>query len=115
MSTPIPARGAGQPATTSSSKYTHRTWLDEMADALGHIAGVYKDLTVMDATLTQVRAGRTQMALVEACEATGMDIMRTGVGFVDATDRRYMPVFEAIQKAGGQAEVAQDKRYHDRD
>jgi hypothetical protein len=113
MSTPIPAPGNGQPATTTG--YTHRTWLDEMADALGHIAGVYRDLTVMKATLTQVGAGRTQMALVEAGEATGMDIMRTGVGFVDATDRRYMPVFEAIQKAGGQAEVAQDKRYHNRD
>lgn len=111
MSTPIPIRGNGRPG----SDYTHRTWLDEMADALGHIAGVYQDLTVMAATLTQVGAGRTQMALVEASEATGMDIMRAGVTFVDGTDRRYMPVFEAIQQAGGQTEVAQDKRYHDRD
>lgn len=115
MSTPIPARRNGTPATTSGGGYTHRTWLDEMADVLGHVAGVYRDFTVMQATLTQVGAGRTQMALVEGCETRALDIMRTGVAFVDATDRRYMPVFEAIQAAGGQAEVAQDKRYHDRD
>ena len=114
MSTPIPARG-NQPARQNGNGYTHRTWLDEMADGLGHVAGVYQDLTVMRATLTHVGAGRTQMALVEACEAQAMEIMRGGVQFVDTTDRRYMPVFEAIQKAGGQDEVAQDKRYHDRD
>lgn len=115
MSTPIPAHGGNRPAAQADSGYTHRTWLDEMADALGHIAGIYRDFDVMTACMAQVRAGRTQTALVDACEAEAMDIMRFGVQHVDATDRRYMRVFEAIQAAGGQAEVAQDKRYHDRD
>lgn len=113
MSTPIPAPG-NRPATQPTD-YTHRTWLDEMADQLGDVASDYRDFAVMKATLTQVGAGRTQMALVEACEAAAMDILRGGVQFVDATDGRYLPVFEAIEKAGGQTEVAQDKRYHDRD
>jgi hypothetical protein len=86
-----------------------------MADVLGHVAGTYRDFTVMTATLTQVKAGRTQMELVGASTAEALEIMRAGVAFVDHTDRRYMPVFEAIQQAGGQGEVAQDKRYHTRD
>lgn len=123
MTMPIPFTGAqapaqptspapAVPAQSSSGGYTHRTWLDEMAVALGHVAGVYKDFNVMTATLTQVVAGRTQMNLVLAAQVRAMEIMQRGVGFVDATDRRYMPVFEAIQQAGGQTEVAQDKRYH---
>lgn len=123
MTMPIPFTGAqaparptspghAVPAQSSSGGYTHRTWLDEMAVALGHVAGVYRDFTVMTATLTQVGAGRTQMALVTDAQVRAMEIMQRGVTFVDATDRRYMPVFEAIQQAGGQTEVAQDKRYH---
>lgn len=115
MSTPIPARGSGQPTVRQTGGgYTHRNWLDEMAVVLGHVAGAYRDFTVMAATLAQVRAGRTQTDLVAACEARALEIMRAGVAFVDHTDRRYMPVFEAIQQAGGQSEVAKDKRYHDR-
>lgn len=112
MTMPIPAGGTQPPARPTANGYTHRTWLDEMADALGHVAGVYRDFTVMTATLNQVGAGRTQMNLVEDAQVRALELMQRGVTFVDATDRRYMPVFEAIQQAGGQAEVAQDKHYH---
>jgi hypothetical protein len=114
MTTPVPSRSNRPTARAAGDGYTHRTWLDEMAVALGHVAGIYRDFTVMAATLEQVRAGRTQTNLVDGCEVGAMVIMRAGVQFVDSTDRRYMPVFEAIQQAGGHAEVAQDKRYHDR-
>ena len=116
MSTPIPVNSTASPTPrTSGGDYTHRTWLDEMADVLGHVAFVYRDFTVMTATLAEVGAGRTQTNLVSACEAHAQDIMRAGIQFVDATDHRYLPVFEAIQQAGGTTEVAADKRYHDRD
>lgn len=116
MTTPVPAgRPTTAPATTTSRPgYTHRTWTDEMADVLGHIAGIYRDLEVMDATLHEVKAGRTQLDLVGACKATALEVMVGGVRFVKDTDARYVPVFEAIQQAGGQHEVAQDKHYHDR-
>ena len=113
MTSPVPANG-GQPAKRPSSNgYTHRSWLDEMAVVLGHVAGVFRDFGVMTASLGEVGAGNTQSNLVGACHVEALHIMRTGVTFVDATDRRYMHVFEAIQSAGGQAEVVQDKRYHD--
>lgn len=112
MTTPVHVP-AGQPPTAARTGYTHRTWLDEMADALGHIAGIYRDFEVMDATLREVKAGRTQTALVGECRATGLDIMTSGVRLVGETDARYIPVYEAIKRAGGVDEVAQDKRYHD--
>lgn len=105
---PTPGARPGQPG------YTHRTWLDEMAEVLGHLAGVYGDLRTMEATLHQVEAGRTQLALVTDCSATGLTLMRRGVGFVSDTDSRYVPVFNAIKQAGGVDEVAKDKHYHDR-
>jgi hypothetical protein len=115
MSTPVPFRGSSPPAPRpDSGAYTHRTWLDEMADVLGHVAGIFKDMGVMHHTLHEVEAGQTQMRLVGDAEAVALTLMTSGVGFVDATDRRYMPVFDAIQQAGGQDEVAKDKRYHDR-
>lgn len=101
----------GRPADVD---YTHRTWLDDMADVLGLVAGICGDFEVMDATLRDVRAGRTHLQLVGDCHATGLAVMVGGVRHVKNTDDRYLPVFDAIQRAGGQAEVAQDKRYHDR-
>lgn len=114
MTTPahIPA---GQATHVPGAGYTHRTWMDEMADALGHVVGIYRDFEVMDATLREVEAGQTHLALVGECQATALEVMTGGVRFVKATDDRYFPVFEAIQRAGGQAEVAKDKRYHDHD
>jgi hypothetical protein len=69
----------------------------------------------MDATLREVQAGRTQTALVGECRVTGLDIMTSGVRLVGDTDARYVPVYEAIKRAGGVDEVAKDKHYHDED
>ena len=112
MTTPVPLP-AGRP--TAGANYTHRTWVDEMADALGHIAGIYRDFEVMDATLHEVEAGRTQLAQVGECRLTALEVMTRGVRLVEETDARYLPVFEAIQRAGGADEVAKDKHYHDHD
>lgn len=108
MTMPVPVT---QP---QASGYTHRTWLDEMADALGHVAAIYRDFDVMLATLNEVRAGKTQLALVGDCQQIGHDVMTRGVSLVKETDARYLPVFEAINRAGGQQEVAKDKNYHQR-
>lgn len=112
MTTPVPVPNRQQ---STGTDYTHRTWVDEMADALGLVAGIYRDFEVMDATLHEVQAGRTQLARVGECRVTALEVMTGGVRLVKETDARYLPVFEAIQRAGGQHEVAKDKRYHDRD
>ncbi len=106
MTTPLPA--------PTGNGYTHRTWLDEMADALGQVAGIYRMLGVMTATLHEVEAGKTQLALVADCEVTAMEVMTGGVRLVKDTDARYLPVFEAIRTVGAD-EVVKNKHYHDRD
>ncbi|MFF5261412.1 hypothetical protein ACFY4C_20915 [Actinomadura viridis] len=116
MSTPTNLPVPSSPSSPSAgSGYTHRTWLDEMAEVLMTVATIYKGLEVMDATLHEVKAGRTQLNLVDGSRATALELMTRGVRFTEDTDARYMQVFEAIQQAGGQQEVAQEKRYHDRD
>jgi hypothetical protein len=115
MTTPVPAGRSNPPAPQGGTGYTHRTWVDDMADALGHVAGIYRDLEEMDTTLHEIKAGRTQRHMVVDARAVALSLMKRGVTFVEATDARYLPVFEAIQRAGGQEEVAQDKRYHDID
>ena len=110
MTTPLPVPTTQRTATG----YTHRTWVDEMADALGNIAGIYRDFEVMGLTLADVEAGRTQLADVVDCRVTALEVMTNGVRLVKETDARYVPVFEAIQSAGGVDEVAKAKRYHDR-
>jgi len=103
-----------QPAQSGAPTYTHRTWKDEYADALSHVAGIFRDLEDMDADLADVQAGQTHRRLVGECRETAMQILVHGVWLVDTTDARYVPVYEAIQRAGGQDEVAKRKRYHDR-
>jgi hypothetical protein len=115
MTTQLPAPTTTQLPAPTGNGYTHRTWLDDMADALGAVAGIYRDFGVMNVTLHAVKAGRTQLNLVADCEVTALEVMTGGVRLVEATDARYMPVFEAIGLAGGVTEVAQDKHYHDRD
>lgn len=112
MTTPVTIP-AGQ--RTTGTGYTHRTWVDEMADALGLVAGIYKAFGVMDATLQFVEAGKTQLALVGECRVTALDVMTAGVRLVKDTDARYLPVFEAIAQAGGVDEVAKNKHYHRED
>lgn len=114
MTTPLPVPTAQTTAGTAGTGYYHRTWLDEMADALGRVAAIRNAFGVMTTALLDVKAGRTQLAHVEECQATALQILIRGVNHVDATDTRYMPVVDAIRLAGGQDEVAQDKHYHDR-
>lgn len=107
MTMPVPARRV--------PSYTHRDWKTEMAVVLTCIAGMRQDLDEMAASLAEVEAGRTQTALVDGCRVTALEILQSGVNLVGQTDARYLPVYEAIRKAGGHTEVAKDKRYHQAD
>ena len=107
MATPVPT---SRPAT-----YTHRDWKTEMAVALTCIAGMRKDFDEMAASLAEVEAGETHKNLVDGCRVTALEILQRGVNLVGDTDARYLPVYEAIRKAGGHTEVANDKRYHQHD
>ncbi|MFG2001649.1 hypothetical protein ACGFNU_21105 [Spirillospora sp. NPDC048911] len=113
MTSPVPAQPPAAPA--GGSGYTHRTWRDEMGEILLHVAGIYRDLEEMHYSLRRVEAGRTQLTRVAGAITGGHDLMVRGVTYVKSADDRYLPVHEAIKRAGGATEVAQDKRYHDRD
>jgi hypothetical protein len=97
---------------TTGTGYTHRDWRYDIGTVLTEVAGIVQDLTVMEASLGHVQAGRTHLALVRGCAVTGAEILQAGLEFVEATDARYLPVHEAIQAAGGQDEVAKAKTYH---
>lgn len=107
MATPVP--------TTRTPSYTHRDWKTEMAVVLTCIAGMRKDFDEMAASLAEVEAGQTQTAHVGGCRVTALELLQRGVNLVGDTDARYVPVYEAIRKAGGHTEVANDKRYHQHD
>jgi hypothetical protein len=95
--------------------YTHRDWMTEMAVAATCVAGIRHDLDEMAASLASVDGGKTQRDLVDACRVSALETLKKAVTHVNSTDGRYFPVFEAIQRAGGQAEVAHDKTYHQHD
>ena len=113
MTSPLPVPAA---KAATGTNYTHRTWVDEMAVALGLVAGIYRDFEVMGLPLAspEVQAGKSQLAGVVDCRTTALEVMRNGVRLVEETDARYVPVFEAIQSVGGVDEVAKGKHYHDR-
>lgn len=97
---------------TTGGGYTHRDWRHDVGTVLTVVAAAVQDLMVMEASLGAVEAGRTHIDLVRGCQVTGAELLRAGVEHVDATDRRYLPVHEAITAAGGQDEVAKAKGYH---
>jgi len=115
MTTPVhvPA-GTGTPAPSGQvGDYTHAAWMGDMAELFGDdIVPIYRALCVMEQTQDAVQAGRTQLAHVRDWQQTGLELLRFVAAFAKNTDERFIPVFEAIQTAGGQAEVAQDKQYH---
>ena len=114
MTTPVPAPSRPPATTAQTGDYVHAEWMADMAVVLaGHIVPVYQALRLMAQTLTAVKAGRTQLDLVNGCLASTLTIMRFAAKFVSDTDERFLTVFEAIQQAGGQDEVAQEKTYHD--
>lgn len=120
MTTPLPTPQSAprSPATPAgpapAARYTHLRWLLDMVQPTGHIARVQRNLEVMAADLADVKAGRTQRALVDECLADSRELLAWVLQFVASVDADAVPMFEAIQRAGGQHEVAQDKRYHDR-
>lgn len=97
------------------SSYTHRDWMTEMAVAATCVAGIRHDLDEMAASLAAVEGGQTHRQLVDACRVSALETLRKAVAHVESTDGRYLPVFEAIQRAGGQTEVAREKTYHQHD
>jgi hypothetical protein len=105
MTTPVPA----QPP---HSGYTHQDWRGDVADVLTRVAAISRALSAMDACMDPIGAGRTQRRHVAACRDFALDLMRHGVRFVDSTDKRAVLIHDAIQRAGGQSEVAQEKTYH---
>lgn len=101
--------------TPRPTTYTHRDWKTEMAVAAACVAGIRYDLDEMAASLADVRGGKTHRDLVDGCRVSTLEALKKAVRHVDATDARYFPVFEAIQRAGGHTEVAQVKTYHQQD
>jgi hypothetical protein len=97
------------------STYTHRDWKTEMAVAATCVAGIRHDLDEMAASLAEMQAGKTHRELVDSCRVSALETLRKAVTRIESTDGRYLPVFEAIQRAGGQAEVAREKTYHQHD
>jgi hypothetical protein len=100
---------------TRTSTYTHRDWKTEMAVVATCFAGMLTDLDEMTASLGEVEAGRTHRALVNGCRVNVLELLKGVVRHVGNTDDRYLPVYEAIRRAGGHTEVANDKRYHQHD
>lgn len=103
------------PTAVTRTTYTHRDWRTEYAVVATCFAGMLKDLNEMAASLGEVQAGKTQRDLVDGCRVSVLELLKGVVKHVDSTDDRYLPVFEAIRRAGGHTEVANDKRYHQHD
>jgi len=96
--------------------YTHGDWKMEMAAVLGLDGAIYKALDEMLAVLRgpAVRAGRTHLKLVASLQKEFADGIAEGAAAVGVEDAHAIPVHEAIQRVGGLAEVAREKRYHER-
>jgi hypothetical protein len=95
--------------------YTHRDWRTEMAVVATCIAGISRDLDEMAACDAEMQVGRTHRQLVDENRVTGLELLKRIVNVAGNTDDRYLPVYEAIQRAGGQHEVAKVKTYHQHD
>jgi hypothetical protein len=102
------------PAQPSTPGYFHADWREDALAALSRVAKMAQALTVMDACMDDVKAGVTQRSHVEGCREFAVQIMRDALQYVDQTDQRAIDINAAIQRAGGQHEVAQDKHYHQR-
>jgi hypothetical protein len=96
----------------SGGTYTHRGWKHETGQVLLVDAAIVQALDQMLAALAEVEAGKTHMDLMRQLMVEGGEILEQGLTLVDETDRRYLPVHEAVQAAGGKEEVATVKTYH---
>ena len=97
-------------ATTST--YTHRTWDQDMADTIVTAVGSYQKTEVMIAGLELKKAGRTHLAKARAVRAQAAELVAAGVAILKFYDSKYLPVVQTVVDAGGLAEVALDKTYH---
>lgn len=116
MTMPVPAAAPAAAPSPSSppSPYIHAEWLEDYADIINNdLVLLWTKLRVMEMCLAEQQAGRTQLRLVRGCLASAAEILMFVVTFVDRTDKRFAPVFEAIDVAGGLDEVAKVKAYHD--
>jgi len=98
--------------TQGGGGYTHAAWKQETGNVLLVTAAGVRALEEMLASQAAVGGGQTLMAQIQGCIVTGSELLRQGLDLVDATDARYLPVAEAIARAGGRAEVADVKTYH---
>jgi len=93
--------------------YTHRDWRTSMAtirDALELVLA--PGLDHMHADLRRVDAGRTQLAQAAQMVVLVGELGTEATRILGAHDPRLRQVSEAQAAAGGLAEVAGDKRYH---
>jgi len=99
---------------TTTPTYTHRTWINEVADDLTDLAAVWGALRELNLALDNAGAGKTQLALIARSAAEAEALIKRHLKFVEKVDDLYKPVYDAIKRVGLD-EVALDKRYHDRD
>lgn len=110
---PVPPTPPQPPAPVQGSGYVHDIWMDDFARIINNrLVPIWQDLRVMDMCLTEQKAGQTQLRLVRECLAFAADFLVFIVNFVDRTDQRFAPLFDAIDAAGGIDEVAKAKEYH---
>jgi hypothetical protein len=103
---------AGGAVGASPASYTHADWKHDVGTVLTTVAGIVQDLILMQACLAQVEGGATQRQLVAKLAVVGADLLQQGVAFVEATDQRLIPIYQAIMAAGGLRDVAGVKSYH---
>jgi hypothetical protein len=97
-------------ATTGS--YRHRTWDQDMADAILTAAAIYRNGELMTATLKAKKAGRTHLDLVEKSQAEGLELVQEGARILIKFDKKYEGILKSVLDMGGSAEVAQRNDYH---
>lgn len=92
--------------------YTHRQWRDEAQDLIKDLETLQAALQHMSAGLQYVGAGTTQRQEQAKWSTRVGDLTEQGRRVLEAHDGRLTRVGEAQAAAGGQTEVAQNKRYN---
>lgn len=94
--------------------YKHRTWDEDMADAVLTAAEIVRAGEVMLASLKsdEVRAGRTHIDLVTGNHAAGLELVREGARILVKFDRKYEGILKSVLDMGGLNEVALANDYH---
>jgi hypothetical protein len=98
-------------ATTSG--YKHRTWDQDMADAILTAAEIHRANEVMTASLREKQAGRTHLELATAVQVQSQELVQRGARILIAFDKRYEGILKSVADVGGLAEVALANDYHE--